>query len=234
MVHRTKESAASFGFLPHETMNLKHGILIMRDENGIPLETRLKLDRKGRIKLSKKGIPKEVELPPQFQPIAEAYPHSQMAWFTTHHQKNLKFQLLSEEDKKESQFLIQCANPDELAIEFFDREPPVMHRPLPEGYCTARASGQLCLNPKSGEVSQINFYRLQPTEKGCLWDLSHPFAVIEQNVIEEKTGARFPSKVETMVPLDWRDIAIFTQQFVDCVFTEIKVIEAFEAIKGND
>ncbi len=234
MVHRRRESAASFGFLPHETINARHGILIIRDAYGVPQETRVKLDRKGNVRLNRKGLPKEVDLPPEFWPIVEAYPHTQISYFTTKHQKYLNFRLLFNKDKSESQFLIECPDLYELRVEFLDRDPPIMKGTVPEIECTARASGQICLNPESGEVSLIKFYRIYPTEKGCVWDCSYPFAIIEQNVIEKTTGARFPSRVETMVPLDWRDTAIITQEFEECVFSNVRIAESFLKIKNGD
>lgn len=226
MVHRRRESAASFGYQPDQTLEARYGILIVRDESGAPREMRLKLKRGDRVRLDREGRPVEVTLPAEFAPLARAFPHAQVILFTAENQEYLDFRILPRGKSEPGRYRIDCADRDDLAVEFLAREAPRIYGPPSEPKCWGRASGQMCLSPDSGEVSAIVYYRVGPTEHGCAWDVENPFASIEQDVVEKSTGMRFPSRVETVYPLDWRDTAVFVQRFESCVFADVRVRES--------
>ncbi len=224
MIHRSVESGAGFGFQPRMTAELQFGVVVGRDKEGRLREERVELDGKGRVRMTRKGEPRLAELRGGLAPLARAFPHAQVAWFTADYQKELAFRLLKL-GKEETSYRLGCAMKKDLLLEFLDAEPPRRSVTGTGGKprCDARPSGQMCLDPSTGEIRAIAFYGLYPEGEACLWDLKLPFAVIEQDLVERSTGARFPSRVRTVLPLDWRDTAVFVQTYDSCRFAEVEV-----------
>ena len=167
---------------------------MVRGEDGEPRQTRVKTNRKGKVRLGKGGEPIEVSLPNDFEPIANQFPHAMVSWFNTEDQQRLRFSLLPEE-VDEFRYRIECPVPAELATEFIDSKPP--RRDPGNAECDAWPSGQMCLDPERGEISRIVFYGLKAEDNGCSWDLEQPFVQIQQNVVEKTTRLRFPSRVSS-------------------------------------
>jgi hypothetical protein len=188
----------------------------------VPVERRVKLRKDGQVALDRRGLPVEIELSPEFAPIAQAIPHAQVAWFTAEEQELLRFHPAGASEDGAGRFRIECSGPDELGVEFLDRQPPRREGPASEPRCSARASGQMCLGP-DGEIGTIQFYAVYADGADCKWDRDVPFVSIEQNRVEKTTGLRFPTRVRTVFPLSWRDTAIFDQRYGDCVFTHVRV-----------
>lgn len=222
VVHRSLESAAGFGFQPDQMLEQHNGILVVQDGSGAPQEKRVRLDREGHVRLTKKGQPVEAQLPAEFEPVAGAFPHAQVAWFSAENQPKLKIGLLEDGAPAEGRFRIECLDPHDLALEFLDRDVPLRSGPKSEPRCTSRASGQMCLGD-DGEIRRLQFYGTYFDGEVCRWDRSTPFATIEQQLVETTTGLRFPSRVTTMLSLSWRDTAIFIQRYENCVFADIHV-----------
>src|SRR5207247_4163572 len=127
----------------------------------------------GRGPLSRKGEPVEAKLPAQFDPVVKSVPHVQAATFTVQGQAELEFYLLRDTENNGPAYKIKCPK-EHVAIEFLDRDPP---KPLPG--CSARASGQMCVDPQNGEISALVFYGLDRTADGCMWNRDAPFAMVE-------------------------------------------------------
>jgi hypothetical protein len=221
-VQRGRVSAAGAGYRPDRVTTLRHGLVIVRDDSGLPREMRVKLDRGGNVRLNKKGKPREINLPPVMAPVARATPHAQVSSFTEEEQAQLRFARLGR-DTSAGRFLIACPDDRYWRVEFLDRNEPVQVGPASEPDCHGRASGQMCLDPSSGEIAALEFYGLFHNGERCRWDVRRSFAAIRQELVEESSGFRFPSHVETMVPLSWRDTAVYKQRFTDCVFTDVRI-----------
>ena len=222
VVNRSRNSAATFGLQPGQMREQRNGILVVKQGTGAPAEKRLRLDGEGHVRMTKKGKPVEARLPPEFDPVARAFPHAQVAWFTAADQQRLAFRLLEGGPSEAGEFRIVCPESDDLAIQFLDRQAPRREGPRSAPRCAARASGQMCLEP-NGEVRRVQFFGTYFDGEACRWDKSAPFATIEQDVVEKTEGLRFPSRVTTVVPLDWRDTAIFVQTYENCVFADVRV-----------
>jgi hypothetical protein len=221
-VHRSRESAAGFGSLPDQLLSLRHGLVIVRGESGMPREIRVKLDREGEVRLNKKGEPREIKLPPAMDPVAQALPHAQVASFTADEQARLLFTRL-DPGGGDAKFSIACPDERYWIVEFLDRNEPVRVGPRSEPTCHAHASGQLCLDPENGEIAALEYYGLFFNGERCRWDFKSAFAKIRQDLVEESSGLRFPSEVETRLPISWRDTTVFKQRFTDCVFSDVHV-----------
>ncbi len=224
-VHRRRASAAGFGVQPEETIELRHGIVIVRNDDGAPSEMRVKLTRVGEVRLDRKGRPREINLPPEFAVVAGAVPHAQVAKFGSDDQNNMIFRRLGETPDSD-RFRIDCTSERRQIIEFLDKAPPRIGGPRSAPRCDARASGQFCIDVASGEIVSLEFYGLFAANETCQWDFSTPFAHIRQGLIEQSSGLRFPDQVETIVPLGWRDTARFVQRYTDCVFSDVRVFSS--------
>jgi hypothetical protein len=177
--------------------------------------------------LSRSGVPVEAKLPWQFGPVLKAVPHAQAATFTARGQAELAFRLLKNAGRDGPTFKIQCPG-DDVAIEFLDRHPL---RFLP--VCSAQASGQMCVDPRDGEISALVFYGLNREPDRCVWDRKAPFAMVEQGLIETQTGARFPSRVRTIFSISRLDNAVFEQRYEDCGFTHVEVEETYGGVASG-
>ena len=209
------------GFIPEETVHLRYGIVVEKGEEGVAKVVRTKVDHEGRVKLDRHGRPVEADLPALFDPVEHAVPHAQAATFTSQNQADLVFHLLSDMEQDEPIYRIKCPE-GHVAIEFLDRKPPRF-----SSTCHADSSGQMCVDPGSGEVSALVLYGLDREIDGCFWNRVAPFAMIEQGLIENKTGARFPSRVTTIYSVSSRDNAVFEQRYEDCGFTHVEVTESY-------
>lgn len=224
-VHRRADSRGKEALAPRAAMNVRDWVLVERTETGQPRELRFKVGSGGSVELDRKGQPIEVRLPSEFGPLAKAFPHAQVAWFTKEKQKGLRFRLLRAGSEDAPAYLIECPEPGLVAVEFLDPVRPRRIRTL--GYdarCEARASGQMCLDPDTGEIRALEFYGTAADGFDCKWELAFPFASIELEVEERGTGLHFPSRVETLVPRG-RDTAVFVQRFVDCGFADVHATE---------
>ncbi len=219
-VHRSRESAAGFGIQPEETIELRHGMVIVRDDDGAPTEMRVRLTKSGEVRLDRKGRPREVKLPHEFAAVAEAVPHAQVAKFGADDQRTLDFHRLGKTPGAD-RFRIDCLGERRQIIEFLDKASPRVGGRRSAPTCDARASGQFCVDVASGEIVSVEFYGLFAADGKCQWDHSTPFAHIRQGLIEQNSGLRFPDQVETIVPLSWRDSARFVQRYTDCVFSGV-------------
>lgn len=252
-VIRALEFAHS-GVVPEQTMHVRQGILLEQRRDRVATAVRVKVDKRGRVKMSSKTHePVVIELPREFGPIASAVPHAQAAIFTAEGQASMRFRLLDgrgsassatgrkEERRGEQEpageptlrasdppreYRIHC-NRREVAIEFLDRVPP-----RKEARCSALASGQICLDVQSGEISRIVFYGLDEVNDVCVWNREAPFTMVEQGLVEPETGARFPSRVKTLFTLDRRDTAEFEQRFEHCGFTHVEVTTTYGGSGG--
>jgi len=190
----------------------------------------VKLRRKGGVKLGRDGVPVEVTLPPELAPVALAFPHAQVVWFNEQGQEYMDFRVVDDDLAATRGHAIECSRDGDMPVEFLDREGGKIYGPPSEPRCYAGVSGQMCLDPETGDVSRIQYYQIRPAEEGCAWDFEHPFATVEQGIVEERTGIRFPSRVTTFFAIDWRDTAVFEQIFRDCVFTNVRVQEVVTGV----
>lgn len=202
--------------------NARNWILVERVGKGPPREVRLRMNRQGGVRLDEKGQPAEATLAIEFAPVAKAFPHAQVAWFTAEKQKGLAFRFLDEGTNRKGGHRIVCPGPRDAAMEFLDRDPPRWRWTR----CEGRASGQMCLDSETGEISALEFYGTKRGEGRCTWDLEHPFARIELEAREQTTGLRFPTQVETVVPYG-RDFAVFVQRYLDYGFTNVRTEQKF-------
>lgn len=209
-----------------ESMGVRQRILVEKGREGEPKEVRLAMDRDDGARLDKNGRPVEVRLPDEFAPVATAFPHAQVAWFTAAKQKGLRFEVVGESMRERRPHHIECRSPADIALEFLDAEPLRWRwaSTLQGTKCDGRASGQMCLEAATGEITAVEFYGTTLVDHGCVWDFAHPFARIELEFTEAKTGLRFPTRVETVVPRG-RDVEVFTQRFLDYAFASVQVEE---------
>ena len=216
-----------YGFHPEELLHRRYGIVLEQGEDGVASATREELTQSGGVRLSRKGEPVEANLPRQFDPVVKAVTQAQAAIFTVQGQADLKFRLVKDLEDSWSDYRIKCPM-DHVAIEFLDRE-----HPKPHPACSGQASGQMCVDPHNGEISALVFYALDRTVDGCVWNRQAPFAVVDQDLVETKTGARFPSRVKTLFSLDRHSNAVFEQRFEDCGFTHVEVKAIYGGVAGE-
>jgi len=216
------------GFLPEETVHLQYGIVVEQGEEGVAKVIRAKVDHKGHVKLDKHGNPVEADMPALFDAVENAVPHAEAATFTSTNQAGLEFHLLSDLGDDEPIYRIKCPE-GHVAIEFMDRKPPRF-----SAACHADSSGQICVDPGTGEISAFVFYGLDREVGGCFWNRTAPFALIEQGTIETRTGARFPSRMTTIYSINSRDNAVFEQRYEGCGFTNVEVSESYGAVAGGE
>lgn len=205
---------------PEDEVHDRCGIVVEKRRDGVARTVRTELDNQGSVKVNRKGEPVEALLKAQFNPVAKAVPHAQAATFTEAGQADLEFHLMGEPDKDGPSYRIRCPEGD-VAIEFLDREPL-----KPAVVCKGQASGQMCVD-RVGEISVLAFYGLIRDEGRCLWDRAAPFALVEQGLIETRTGARFPSRVRTIFSVSSRDNALFDQRYENCGFTNVETQETY-------
>ena len=221
-VVRRPESSSRAGFLPEQNRHLHHALILEQGKDGIPHESRV------RLYLDRKGRPIEIHLAREFKPIANAVPQAQAAWFTTEWQERLRFRSLGSDEDGAKGYRIKCPGNQE-ALEFVDRAPT--GNP-PE--CHSLASGQICVDSLSGDITRIAFYRFLRDGQSCQYDREAPFSIIEQGVVEPQTGLRFPSRARTIFSMDWRDNAIFDQVFENYAFTHVQVRESIgKPVRGR-
>ena len=226
-LHRRPDSAYG-GEAPEEEIHDRCGIVVERRKDGVAHAVRQALDGNGKVKLNRKGEPVEAVLRPQFKPVVKAVPHAQAGIFTTRGQADLTFRILSGMSSGAGQYRIRCPQGN-VAVEFLDRKPPE-----PQVVCKGSlASGQMCVDPAIGEISVLAYYGLVRQDDQCLWDRTGPFAMVEQGLVESKTGARFPSRVRTIYSVSSRDNAIFDQRYEDCGFTNVETSESYGSVAGE-
>lgn len=213
---------------PAATLHERCGIVVEQGEDGVARILREKLDAKGNVRLNRKGEPVAAELPQAFNPIVSAVPHAQASTFAAQDQAQLEFHLLKDLAQGGPVYRMKCPQ-GHVAIEFLDRQPP---RALPA--CSAQASGQMCVDPRDGEISGLVFYGMDRVKSGCIWNREAPFALVEQGLIEKSTGARFPSRMKTIFSLGLRDNAVFEQRFENCGFTHVDVEESYGGVAAQD
>jgi len=91
----------------------------------------------------------------------------------------------------------------------------------------------MCIDPGVGEITGLAFYGLLREEDECVWDRSAPFAMIEQGLVEARTGARFPSRVRTIYSVSSRDNAIYDQRYENCGFTSVEVEQTLGGVGAD-
>lgn len=196
-------------------------ILVEKGSTGAPSEVRLGMTKDDGVRLDASGRPVEITLPRTFRPVERAFPHAQAAAFSAEQQLKVQFAFVDASERA-SLHRIECPTSTDQALEFLDREPPRRKWLTAQGTrCDARASGQMCLEPASGEITAIEFYGTKLAYRSCEWDFAHPFARIELAFTEPRTGIRFPTRVETVVPMG-RDVGVFSQHFRSYDFSEVR------------
>ena len=218
------------GILPKRTIRDRYSLVVAHGERGAPAELRFKLDEQGQVQTNRKGVPVQARLDRFFRPIAKAVPHAQVSWFTADYQSQLRFAVADEEYEAVLGYRLRCSEESHVVVEFMDRDPPARRGSGKSAQCSGRPSGRMCIDPETGEITGVEFYRLYLEGDQCRWDRRAPFAKVEQELVERESGLRFPSHVETYYPLRRQgETAIIVQEFRDCVFTKVRVHEDFKA-----
>ena len=203
---------------PTLSRSLRDGIVVERSAEGAPREARTTLAKDGTVPLDPKGEPVPASLPDGFDPIRSAFPHALAASFDRASQANLTFRRVA--DGKPG-YILACPGPGEMRLEFLDARTPRRRASYgADARCQALASGQMCIEPATGEIHKLVFYAVVPKAFACTWDREHPFSVVEQNVIEPGSGVRFPSSIVTRGR--WKkEAAVFRQTFSECKFFDV-------------
>jgi hypothetical protein len=204
---------------PTLSRSLRNGIVVERNAEGAPREARTALHRDGTVPLDADGKPVAVSLPDGFEPIEDAFPHALAATFDREAQRRLTFQPLPDAP---SGYRLACPAGAPVRLEFLDRRAPRRRRTYgADARCDGRASGQMCVDPGSGEIHKMVLYALAPEAFSCVWDKDHPFSVVEQEVVEPGSGVRFPSAIATRGR--WgKEAAVFRQTFTECKFFDVR------------
>ncbi|HEX5044498.1 MAG TPA: hypothetical protein VFV75_16465 [Candidatus Polarisedimenticolaceae bacterium] len=207
------------GGAPTLSRSLRNGIVVERNEEGKPREARVALAKDGTVRLDDEGEAVPAALPEGFGAIAQAFPHALAASFDRASQGNLTFRRVPD---GEPGYVLACPAAGEVRLEFLDARTPRRRASYgTDARCQALASGQMCVDPASGEIHQLVFYAVVPEALACTWDREHPFSVVEQNVIEPGSGVRFPSSIVTRGR--WKkEAAVFRQTFSDCTFFDVR------------
>jgi hypothetical protein len=171
------------------------------------------------VRLDEKGEAVPAVLPEGFEPIGQAFPHAMAASFDHASQRKLTFRRVED---GEPGYVLTCPAAGEVRVEFLDARKPRRRASYgADARCQALASGQMCIEPATGEIHKLVFYAVVPEALACTWDREHPFSVVEQNVIEPGSGVRFPSSIVTRGR--WKkEAAVFRQTFGDCTFFDVR------------
>jgi len=204
---------------PTLSRSLRDGIVVERTAEGAPREARTALAKDGTVPLDAKGEPVPATLPDGFDPIRSAFPHALAASFDRASQANLTFRRVED---GEPGYVLACPAAGEVRLEFLDAQTPRRRASYgADARCRARASGQMCVEPATGEIHKLIFYTVVPEAFACTWDREHPFSVVQQDVIEPGSGVRFPSSIVTRGR--WKkEAAVFRQTFDDCKFFDVR------------
>jgi len=207
------------GGAPTLSRSFRDGIVVERNAEGAPREARTALAKDGTVPLNAKGEAVPALLPEGFEPIAQAFPHALAASFDRASQANLTFRRVED---GEPGYLLTCPRSGEVRLEFLDAQTPRRRASYgADARCEARASGQMCVEPATGEIHKLVFYAVMPQAFACTWDREHPFSVVQQDVVEPSSGVRFPSSIVTRGR--WRkEAAVFRQTFSDCRFFDVR------------
>jgi hypothetical protein len=207
------------GGAPTLSRSLRNGIVVERNAEGAPREARTALAKDGTVPLDAEGQPVAASLPDGFDAIRHAFPHALAASFDRATQRNLTFRRLP---AGTSEYAVDCPPDAPERLEFLDTAAPRRKRSYgADARCHGRASGQMCLDPATGEIHKLVLYALAPKSLACFWDKEHPFSVVEQGVVEPGSGVRFPSSIVTRGR--WgKEAAVFRQTFAECKFFDVR------------
>lgn len=207
------------GGTPTLSRSLRDGIVVERNADGAPREARTALAKDGTVPLDARGEAVAAPLPDGFETIRDAFPHALAATFDRASQQNLTFHRLGE---GAGGYVLACPDPAQVRLEFLGVASPRRRRTYgADARCEGRASGQMCVDPATGEIHKLVLYALAPKSLSCVWDKEHPFSVVEQDVVEPASGVRFPSSIVTRGR--WgKEAAIFRQTFTDCKFFDVR------------
>jgi hypothetical protein len=206
-------------FVAGNATEMRRGVVVERG-SGEETSKRVRVNRKQEVRRGKGGAPIEAGVPERFRPIASRFPSAASREFGADAQKHLRFEVLAAGGDP-GRYRIACPQPEQLAVEFVDAEPPRKTDGENGPSCEARPSGQMCLEPESGEITRIVFYALEVAGETCGWDVENPPVRIWQDVVEKNSRLRFATRIETDHTLDARDTAIFVQRFKNCEFLDV-------------
>ena len=210
------------GSPPTLSRSLRDGIVVERNAEGAPREARTALAKDGTVPLDEAGQAIPAVLPEGFDAIRQAFPHALAASFDRASQAKLTFRRVED---GEAGYVLACPGTGEVRVEFLDARKPRRRASYgADARCEALASGQMCVEPVTGEIHKVVFYLVIPQAFACTWDKEHPFSVVEQEVIEPGSGMRFPSSIVTRGR--WKkEAAVFRQSFSDCKFFDVRTEE---------